>query len=603
MGGTWSFQLTRATGEYVGALSVATARKLSFFVDGPASAGWQMPGQHPQTALVSELGTDLFVSRNGRALFRGRVGTSSDALNADTITSTFSALDYRGMLGRRLLWQNSTRQFNQVDQAAIAWQMISDTQALAGGNLGIVKGAAPNTGVLASVTYDPGKNLGEALNQLGNTQNGFEWEVDAALNFNLFYPARGRQTGIVLEYGRDLVAVNRTLDATAFANAIRFNGAGNTVADELAVSSFDPEIGRWDGQASDPNQTTQAAVDARAHYELNTSSVLTPAFKVTMLDGRWDPNQIWVGDTVQLVVNTGRLAVNGNYRVVQIDVNLSDDGGETVDLAVQVMPASLTARLDSYNSRIQNLERLGYVPDVPIGGMMFWPTSTPPTYYMWADGSALSRTAYPTLFAAIGTTFGAGDGSTTFNLPDCRSRTIVAVGAGAGLTARSLGQTGGEETHALTGGETGLHSHPLSGNTSPDSVDHTHTGTSSTMSADHSHSLGTLATGADTPAHVHNLGWNAPAGQLSGGTYSAVVPGGATATSTPTATHSHPVSGVIGGTSANHTHNLTTGIESATHVHAMPANTANSGAGSPHNTMPPWIAIGVVIKVASAQTN
>lgn len=77
------------------------------------------------------------------------------------------------------------------------------------------------------------------------------------------------------------------------------------------------------------------------------------------------------------------------------------------------------------------------------------------------DGTAVSRTGYPELFAMIGTTFGAGNGSTTFNKPDFRGRVVVGAGQGTGLTNRVLGATGGEENHALTGAENGPHTHPI----------------------------------------------------------------------------------------------------------------------------------------------
>lgn len=67
-----------------------------------------------------------------------------------------------------------------------------------------------------------------------------------------------------------------------------------------------------------------------------------------------------------------------------------------------------------------------------------------------SDGSAVSRTTYSALFAVISTRYGSGDGSTTFNLPDFRGKTIVGAGTGPGLTARTLGQSGGEENHTLT---------------------------------------------------------------------------------------------------------------------------------------------------------
>lgn len=59
---------------------------------------------------------------------------------------------------------------------------------------------------------------------------------------------------------------------------------------------------------------------------------------------------------------------------------------------------------------------------VPSGAIAHFAMNTAPTGWLKANGAAVSRTTYATLFAAIGTTFGVGDGSTTFNLPDLRGR-------------------------------------------------------------------------------------------------------------------------------------------------------------------------------------
>lgn len=74
----------------------------------------------------------------------------------------------------------------------------------------------------------------------------------------------------------------------------------------------------------------------------------------------------------------------------------------------------------------------------PVGTILPWSNATAPTGFLKCDGSAVSRTTYAALFEVVGTTYGVGDGSTTFNLPDLTSRTMVAAN-----TSTSVGQTGG----------------------------------------------------------------------------------------------------------------------------------------------------------------
>jgi microcystin-dependent protein len=99
-----------------------------------------------------------------------------------------------------------------------------------------------------------------------------------------------------------------------------------------------------------------------------------------------------------------------------------------------------------------------------IAGMMTqYAGSTAPSKWLLCDGSAVSRTTYSDLYTAIGTTYGVGNGSTTFNIPDLRGRTPIGVGTGSGLTARARGDTGGAETVTLTDeiGTHGSHSHTI----------------------------------------------------------------------------------------------------------------------------------------------
>lgn len=95
-----------------------------------------------------------------------------------------------------------------------------------------------------------------------------------------------------------------------------------------------------------------------------------------------------------------------------------------------------------------------------IGEIVCTATAANPNPGNWltCDGSSLLRTDYPALFDAIGTTFGAVDG-THFNIPDLRGRTMIGTGQGSGLTDRVLGDSLGEENHTITLAESASHSH------------------------------------------------------------------------------------------------------------------------------------------------
>lgn len=94
----------------------------------------------------------------------------------------------------------------------------------------------------------------------------------------------------------------------------------------------------------------------------------------------------------------------------------------------------------------------------PTGAMLMYGGSSAPSGWLIADGSAVSRTTYSKLFNAIGTAYGAGDGSTTFNLPNLAGRMPVGLYS-ADSTMNALGKTGGESTHVLTSNEMPSHSH------------------------------------------------------------------------------------------------------------------------------------------------
>lgn len=138
------------------------------------------------------------------------------------------------------------------------------------------------------------------------------------------------------------------------------------------------------------------------------------------------------------------------------------DNGNTVGQVVMLKPASAWADM------IAELLKDG---KNPAGIISMFAGTTAPTGWLLCYGQAISRTTYAALYAAIGTTHGAGDGTTTFNVPDLRGRVVAGqddmggtsanrlTGTTGGVDGDVLGATGGSETHTLTTAQMPSHAH------------------------------------------------------------------------------------------------------------------------------------------------
>lgn len=151
------------------------------------------------------------------------------------------------------------------------------------------------------------------------------------------------------------------------------------------------------------------------------------------------------------------------------------ESGVSLPASTLIADTPYTATYDSGNDEWMLHGYYSAPSALPLGSILPYTGSTAPTSnFVLCYGQAISRTTYASLFTLVSTTYGAGDGSTTFNVPDLRGRVIAGYDSMGGSSANRLtnqsggiqgdtiGATGGSETHTLTEAQLASHTHTAS---------------------------------------------------------------------------------------------------------------------------------------------
>jgi microcystin-dependent protein len=171
-------------------------------------------------------------------------------------------------------------------------------------------------------------------------------------------------------------------------------------------------------------------------------------------------------------VVTGKLAINATaITSTAAELNLLD-GGTSVGSSITIADTDGVVVNDGGTMKsVPASDFKEYI--MPTGALMPYAGTSAPTGFLLCYGQAISRSTYADLFSAISTTYGTGDGSSTFNLPDLRGRVVAGQddmgGSSAdrltdqtgGLNGDTLGDTGGSETHTLTTAQMPAHTHTV----------------------------------------------------------------------------------------------------------------------------------------------
>ncbi|HEY2303000.1 MAG TPA: IPT/TIG domain-containing protein [Acidimicrobiales bacterium] len=388
----------------------ARARVLTQAWDTSATFTFTVDGHSPEAAYIAEMAQDVIAWRwdensgGDIPMFRGPVCQSQDTIDEQSHTVEFTCHDYLSLLSRRVITGTTPFTIANTTQDFVVQTVVAMANGTAGiynlppnltpgsylplvvtlcngdgttradTNAGVTRSWPPGTPI-AQIIDDMAKSSG--LDTAGVYQLGFDYDclcrsdLDGWDHIRVFYPAQGvTRTSPVLVYGSTVSTVQRNVDSGTYGNYWRAIGNNATAAagaaqlfgeaynSDASAGAAGSSVGAWmsvDNTAA--AVADQVTINAHAAGDLAINGVLVPTYTLGLAPGFYTWGAFNMGDTVPLVVQSGRLNVSTTVRVVGITYTVGDDGQEDVAVTVGRPLVTLTAMLTAANETVGALTR------------------------------------------------------------------------------------------------------------------------------------------------------------------------------------------------------------------------------------------------------
>lgn len=275
--------------------------------------------------------TEAALFRDNVNIFTGPIWEITASSESDTLD--FGAEDISSYLKRRRI--DGDYKYTKKKAADIAWDLISKSQALSGGSLGITLGNKDNTSTI-SVSYAK-KSVGvlyNAIDKLATGTPGFDWKIGPDRVFNAYNPRLAIVSGLVLEYRANIRRYSLSQNGRYIANNSFVKGKNKIVSSTFTDADSLTKYGLRHYTNSDGELKSKAKADAKAKQQLNLRKDPVPTVQLVIDDTLVNPlnGDFGFGHISRVIIDDGWVQYDSEMRCNGYQVTVSKQGSETFTL-------------------------------------------------------------------------------------------------------------------------------------------------------------------------------------------------------------------------------------------------------------------------------
>jgi hypothetical protein len=336
----YRLDLQTRTGGYIEGLAFRDLQG-EFFLNKPCQMRWSAPLSSLKGLSYNELFSGIHevkLFRNDVAIYAGPIWSMTATSKEDNMK--FESKDISSYLHRRII--SADARYKKKTFGYIAWDLINDNQAMAGGDLGITLGTqVPSTAPKGSPRYakKSATVIWKAIDKLSSASNGFDWYIDANRQFHALWPRPQGPANVALEYRSGIKSYALQVMGEYEANYTMIRGGKKHVSNVYTNVTARNKYGLRQYAEYKGNLKTKSKLNAYAKkaLQLKLESRFAPTLTVDPLLCNPFDGDILLGQIAHTVIDDGWVQYNGDTRMTGFQLTVGKQGDESFNLYVSDM--------------------------------------------------------------------------------------------------------------------------------------------------------------------------------------------------------------------------------------------------------------------------